>query len=65
MKTTDSLDPTRHWERRADLRPCVREPGYAIDHSAAPFLKSNYGDELVRSPRMTDMIAEESMWQEK
>jgi hypothetical protein len=33
--------------------------------NAAPFLKSNYGDELVRSPRMTGTIAEESMCQEK
>jgi len=33
--------------------------------NAAPFLKSNYGDELVRSPRMTGTIAEESICQEK
>ena len=33
--------------------------------NAAPFLKSNYGDELVRSPRMTGTIAEESMCQER
>jgi hypothetical protein len=33
--------------------------------NAAPFLKSNYGDELVWLPRMTGTIAEESMCQEK
>jgi hypothetical protein len=33
--------------------------------NAAPFLKSNYGDELVRLPRMTGTIAEESVCQEK
>jgi len=36
-----------------------------IRANAAPFLKSNYGDELVRSPHMTGTIAEESMCQEK
>jgi hypothetical protein len=33
--------------------------------NAAPFLKSSYRDDLVRSPRMIGMIAEESMCQEK
>jgi hypothetical protein len=52
------------------LRPCVREPAKPsplsiIPAYAASFLKSNYGDELVRSPRMTGTIAEESMCQEK
>jgi hypothetical protein len=36
-----------------------------IPANAMAFLKSNYGDELVRSPRMTGTIAEESMCQEK
>jgi hypothetical protein len=36
-----------------------------IPANAAPFLKSNYGEELVWSPRMTGTIAEESMCQEK
>jgi hypothetical protein len=33
--------------------------------NAAPFLKSNLGDDLVRLPRMTGTISEESMCQEK
>jgi hypothetical protein len=36
-----------------------------IPANAAPFLKSNYGEDLVRSPRMTGTIAEESMCQGK
>jgi hypothetical protein len=33
--------------------------------NAAPFLKSSYGEEFVRSARMTATVAAESMCQEK
>jgi hypothetical protein len=41
------------------------EVGRRAQDEIAPFLKSNYGEALVRSPRMTGTIAQESMCQEK
>jgi hypothetical protein len=59
-----SSPSSRCWlERKRNLKGA--SPLSIIPADAAPFLKSDYGDELIRSPRIIGAIAEESVCQEK